>query len=41
MDTASTIRGLRPHVTNRWEHNGISQDGAAILRHLRALVKDH
>ena len=41
METASTIRGLRPHVTNRWEHNGISQDGAAILRHLRALVKDH
>ncbi|WP_420098218.1 alpha/beta fold hydrolase [Corynebacterium sp.] len=41
METAATIRGLRPHVTNRWEHNGISQDGAAILRHLRALVKDH
>jgi pimeloyl-ACP methyl ester carboxylesterase len=41
METAATIRGLRPHVTNRWEHNGIGQDGAAILRHLHALVKDH
>ena len=41
METAATIRGLRPHVTNRWEHNGISQDGAAILRHLRALTRDH
>lgn len=41
METAATIRGLRPHVTNRWEHNGISQDGANILQHLRALVKDH
>lgn len=41
MDTAATIRGLRPHVTNRWEHNGLRMDGAALLRHLRALVNDH
>lgn len=41
LQTAATIRGLQPSVTNRWEHNGISMDGAGILRHLRALVKDH
>ena len=41
METAATIRGLQPHVTNRWEHNGISQDGASIFKHLRALTQDH
>lgn len=41
METAGTIRGLQPHVTNRWEHNGISQDGGGILKHLRALTHDH
>lgn len=41
MQTASAIKGLRPQVTNRWEHNGIHVDGAEIFRHLRALVHDH
>lgn len=41
METASHIGGLRPHVTNRWEHNGLGVDGAALFRTLRTLALDH
>jgi pimeloyl-ACP methyl ester carboxylesterase len=41
METASRIGGLRPHVTNRWEHNGLGVDGAALFRTLRDLALDH
>jgi pimeloyl-ACP methyl ester carboxylesterase len=41
METASGIGGLRPHVTNRWEHNGLGVDGAALFRTLRELALDH
>lgn len=41
METASRIGGLRPHVTNRWEHNGLGVDGATLFRTLRDLALDH
>ncbi|WP_130840748.1 alpha/beta fold hydrolase [Corynebacterium neomassiliense] len=41
METASHISGLRPHVTNRWEHNGLGVDGAGLFRTLRELALDH
>lgn len=41
METASHIGGLRPHVTNRWEHNGLGVDGATLFRTLRDLALDH
>lgn len=41
METASRISGLRPHVTNRWEHNGLGIDGATLFRTLRDLALDH
>lgn len=41
METASGIGGLRPHVTNRWEHNGLGVDGANLFRTLRDLALDH
>ncbi|AGP29937.1 alpha/beta fold hydrolase [Corynebacterium terpenotabidum] len=41
METAGHIGGLRPHVTNRWEHNGIGMDGAGLFRTLRDLAWDH
>lgn len=41
METASRIGGLRPHVTNRWEHNGLGVDGGALFRTLRDLALDH
>lgn len=41
METAARIGGLRPHVTNRWEHNGLGVDGATMFRTLRDLALDH
>lgn len=41
METASHIGGLRPHVTNRWEHNGLGVDGATLFLTLRDLARDH
>ncbi|MFD5224742.1 alpha/beta fold hydrolase [Microbacterium sp. NPDC058342] len=34
LETASAIRGIRLDVTNRYQHDGIRQDGPAILSRL-------
>ncbi len=38
-ETAATIRGLRPWITNEYEHNGIRADGERILSRLIDLVR--
>ncbi len=38
-ETAATIRGLRPWITNEYEHNGIRADGERILGRLIDLVR--
>jgi pimeloyl-ACP methyl ester carboxylesterase len=38
-ETAVTIRGLRPWITNEYEHNGIRADGERILGRLIDLVR--
>jgi hypothetical protein len=39
MATASLIRGLRPWITNEYEHNGLRADGERVLGRLIDLVK--
>jgi pimeloyl-ACP methyl ester carboxylesterase len=39
-ETAAAIRGLRPWVTNEYEHNGLRADGARILGRLLDLARD-
>ena len=41
LATAHTFRDLRPMITNRYQHNGIREDGAAIFRELQRLASDH
>jgi pimeloyl-ACP methyl ester carboxylesterase len=36
--TAATIRGLRPWITNEYEHDGLRKDGARVLGRLLDLV---
>jgi pimeloyl-ACP methyl ester carboxylesterase len=38
-ETASQIRGLRPWLTNEYEHNGLRADGDRVLGHLIDLVR--
>ena len=38
-ETAATIRGLRPWITNEYEHNALRADGARVLGRLIDLVK--
>lgn len=38
-ETAATIRGLRPWITNEYEHNGIRADGERVLDRLIDLVR--
>jgi pimeloyl-ACP methyl ester carboxylesterase len=38
METAGLIRGLRPWITNEYEHNGLRADGERVLGRLIALV---
>jgi pimeloyl-ACP methyl ester carboxylesterase len=38
-ETAARIRGLRPWVTNEYEHNGLRADGARILGRLIDLAR--
>lgn len=40
MATARVVRGLRPWITNSYQHDGIRQDGAALLDRLLGLVRD-
>ena len=39
METACLIKGLRPWVTNEYEHNGLRADGERVLGRLIALLK--
>jgi len=39
METAALIKGLRPWITNEYEHNGIRADGERVLDRLLALLK--
>ncbi|HOG46089.1 MAG TPA: alpha/beta fold hydrolase [Anaerolineae bacterium] len=38
-EAAATIRGLRPWVTNEYEHNGLGVDGERLLDRLLAMVR--
>ena len=39
QETAATIRGLRPWITNEFAHNGLRADGNRVLGHLIDLVR--
>jgi hypothetical protein len=39
LETARNIKGLRPWVTNEYEHNGLRADGGRILGRLIDLVR--
>ena len=39
-ETAGAIRGLRPWITNEFEHNGLRADGERVLDRLIALLRD-
>jgi pimeloyl-ACP methyl ester carboxylesterase len=39
METARLIRGVRPWITNEYEHNGLRADGERVLGRLIDLVK--
>ena len=41
LATARAFRDLRPLVSNRFQHNGIHEDGAGILGELFRLIDDH
>jgi hypothetical protein len=38
-ETAAAIRGLRPWITNEFEHNGLRADGERVLGRLIDLVR--
>ena len=38
-ETAATIRGLRPWMTDEFEHNGLRADGERVLGRLIDLVR--
>jgi hypothetical protein len=38
-ETAAAIRGLRPWVTNEYEHDGLRADGAIVLDRLIDLAR--
>jgi pimeloyl-ACP methyl ester carboxylesterase len=38
-ETAAAIRGLRPWITNEFEHNGLRADGERVLDRLIALLR--
>ncbi len=38
-ETAATVRGMRPWITNEYEHNGLRADGAHILDRLLDLAR--
>jgi len=37
LATAARVRGLRPWVTNQWEHDGLRVSGGAVLDRLIAM----
>jgi pimeloyl-ACP methyl ester carboxylesterase len=38
-ETAALIRGLKPWITNDYDHNGLREDGEHVLGHLLDLVR--
>jgi hypothetical protein len=38
-ETAALVSGLRPWITNEYEHNGLRTDGARIFGRLRDLAR--
>jgi hypothetical protein len=38
-ETAAAIRGLRPWITNEYEHNGLGADGERVVGRLIDLVR--
>lgn len=38
-ETAATIRGLKPWITDEFEHNGLRADGDKVLGHLMELIR--
>ncbi len=38
-ETAAAVRGLRPWLTNEWEHDGLAADGERVLGRLLDLVR--
>ncbi|MGH3380621.1 MAG: alpha/beta fold hydrolase [Actinoallomurus sp.] len=38
--TAQTIHGLRPWITNEYQHNGLRASNGAVLDHLIALIRE-
>jgi hypothetical protein len=38
-ETAASIRGLRPWVTDEYQHNGLRADGERVLKRLIDLVR--
>ena len=38
-ETAATVRGLKPWITNEYEHNGLRADGDRVLGRLIDLVR--
>ena len=38
-ETAALVRGLRPWLTNEYEHNGLRADGERVLDHLLELAR--
>lgn len=39
METAAAVRGLRPWVTNQYQHSGLRDDGATILDRLLSMAR--
>jgi len=39
-ETADSIRGLKPWITDEFEHNGLRADGEKVLGRLIDLVRD-
>ena len=39
METAAAVRGLRPWVTNEYEHNGLRADGGRVLDRLIKMAR--
>ncbi|WP_273353793.1 alpha/beta fold hydrolase [Corynebacterium resistens] len=41
METAEAYRDLRPHITNKFQHDGIRWEGGPIFSELHAKIRDH
>ncbi len=39
LETARAVRGLRPWITNEWEHDGLRASGGKVLDHLIRMAR--